>query len=99
VTSNKKHPLALCDVSKATGVAEMTVSRVLRNRNVHGAAIGSFPSPEATTSMDQRATMRYLKNWTTKVGLLNLPPLQLSLLWYMPTGVTRSIVGSMKLGG
>ena len=44
--------------------------------------------------------MRYLKNWTTKVGLLNLPPpLQLSLLWYMPTGVTISIVGSMKFGG
>ena len=52
----------------------MTVSRVLRNRNVHGAAIGSFPSPKATTSMDQRPTMRYLKNWTSKVGLLNLPP-------------------------
>ena len=32
MTTDSKRPLTLRDVSEATGVSEMTVSRVLRNR-------------------------------------------------------------------
>ena len=94
-TPDPRHTLTLRDVSEASGVSEMTVSRVLRNR-------GDVSAPTREKVLEAARTLGYVPNKiagalaTQRVNLVGvvIPSLSNMVFPEVMTGISETLVGT-----